>query len=133
MQISIELLCIEFACLYLANNQNLTHYVIMVIWPHFLCRKITTICYASNSCAYPWITLKIQPIISPWLCSNFYDVCDGCTTGSVCDEIKSTSLKYCDVCLVIRRKSDKFTVHNTASAGEEGLCFVGFWSRRFVN
>ena len=66
MQNNHDLLCIKSACLYLANSQNLTHYVIMVIWPHFLC-EITTICYASNSCAYTWLTVKIQLIISPWL------------------------------------------------------------------
>ena len=66
MQNNHDLLCIKSACLYLANSQNLAHYVIMVIWPHFVC-EITTICYASNSCAHTWITRKIQTIISPWL------------------------------------------------------------------
>ena len=37
MQNNHDLLCIKSACLSLDNTQNLTHYVIMVIWPHVLC------------------------------------------------------------------------------------------------
>ena len=68
MQNNHDLLCIAFVRLYLDNSQNSIHYINVGIFGFIFDAKYPRFGYASNFFAYTtWLTVKIQPIISPWL------------------------------------------------------------------